>query len=306
MTDEQSLDGLLLGLVRAKDEVNALVRGFRQADLGPADPLSVRLPKVVHPELGFLQTVSWLYALYYEVAKVDSVFLCAKFDVYQLDGNRAGRDHRTRVGRLRTYLQHNLDFTREHDRETRQECESWFHTACGTRIPHADSDWHACLARLLGEAVAFLELLADAVRCVERDASHEQIREDWLRRINRQHGPEEFDALISIAANDMGRDGIDIVSLRRRFYEKWVAALRLLAYDYDFEKEARRLIEHAILNEATPGLTITGDDVIKAFGIEPGPEVGRLLERAKHLYEQSPMAAEDLIELLRATDDFRA
>jgi hypothetical protein len=302
MTDDRPLEGHLLALVRAKDEFNALIRGFRQTGRGPADPLSVRLPELRHPELGFWQSVAWLYALYYEVVKVDSVFLCAKLEAYELDADHAAREHRARVGRLRTYLQHNLDYTREHDRETRRACESWFHTACGTRVPNSDEAWRGCLARLLEDAVAFLALLTEAVRRIEQDDAHEQIRDEWVRRVDRHHEPQEFDALISITARDMGRDGINVIELRRRFYDKWITTLRFLADDYVFEKEARRLIEHAILNEAAPGLPITGEDMLQAFDIEPGPEVGRLLQRAKQLYEVSPMSGEDLLERLRSEE----
>ncbi len=305
MAPEEALDGRLLELVRAKDELDALVRGFRGDDAGATTPLSVRLPKLIPPELGFIQTVSWLYAFFHEVAKVDIVFLSEKFDAYELDVSREGRDHRSHLGRLRTYLQHNLNFTRGRDRETERSCKSWFRDACGTSVPNTDAEWRSCLAKLLLEAISFLAYLIEAIRRIERDEAHAQIREDWIRRVDRQHGPEEFDTLISITANDMGRESLDVVRLRQRFFEKWMAALRLLADGYDFQREARRLIEYAILSEPAAGLPITGVDVIEALGIPPGPEVGRLLERAKRLYEESPVSAEELLDRLRVDDHAR-
>ena len=111
--------------------------------------------------------------------------------------------------------------------------------------------------------------------------------------------PHEFDSLISIIAADMGHDGLDPVRLRLRFYDGWSRQLDLLSGDFEFEVEARKLIEHTLLSETTAVLPLTGKDVMEEFGIAPGPEVGRMLQRASAIYMSTPCSRKDLIEKLR-------
>lgn len=65
--------------------------------------------------------------------------------------------------------------------------------------------------------------------------------------------PHEFDRLISITAADMGHANIDIPRLRKRYYDRWIRELDIQQGTYDFEVEGRKLIEHALLVETTPG-----------------------------------------------------
>ncbi len=60
----------------------------------------------------------------------------------------------------------------------------------------------------------------------------------------------------------------------------------------------RKLIEYALLTLATPVLPITGKDIIEVLDVAPGPEIGRLLDRAHGLYRESPCSRETLLERL--------
>ena len=86
----------------------------------------------------------------------------------------------------------------------------------------------------------------------------------------------------------MGRDHVDAVRLRKRWYDRWVAHLDRLADGYDFEVESRRLAEHALITDFIAVLPITGADIMEHLGTTPGPEVGRLLQRAADIHKQSP------------------
>ena len=124
------------------------------------------------------------------------------------------------------------------------------------------------------------------------------IVQEWIIRLRRYHPPHEFDTLISKVASDMGRDTIDPVRLRERYYGKWTNDLSQLQGEYEFDFEARRLIEHTLLTETAATMPITGEDVKEVFSISPGPEVGRLLARADALYQSTPCPRASLLQLL--------
>jgi hypothetical protein len=73
----------------------------------------------------------------------------------------------------------------------------------------------------------------------------------------------------------------------------------MLQEGYDFETEARRLIELAILMMREGALPITGRDIMGEFHIPPGPRVGALLEVARGIHNLHPCSRDELIELLR-------
>lgn len=289
-------------ILRLIQEINLVASTFDSIegiDQGVFRELSLPIPILAPAELGFVRAVSWLRALYLEAGKPNVDFLGHRLMAYGLDPDGRLCGHLRTVDNLRTFAQHHVDTVRSHGRRIREHCELWFLESCGTHHPGHDGEWEDCLASLLGEAEAFLEALLKCTRCVERDDSQEEILREWDFRRKRYHPPYEFDALILEVASDMGRSAIDHVRLRAHFYDQWCAELSLLSADYDFRREARKLVEHSLLHATTPLLPITGHDIIERLGIEPGPEVGQLLKRARTLYDQSPCATEELLERLQ-------
>lgn len=265
--------------------------------------VSLRIPKFDPSELGFLRTVSWLYVLYYEVGKVNVNFLTDRFSAYNLDSDEKLSKHLLNVQRLRTFLQHNLNPKQQQNLVIQEACEKWMNDKCETPIPGDDQQWNICLISLLNEAIDFFSALRTCIRKIEQDESREEILIEWDFLRKRFHPPHEFDTLISKIASDMGRDNLDAIRLRKRFYQDWMKELELLKADYNFEIEARKLIEHVLLNKITSVLPITGYDIIDEFNVVPGPKVGLLLEKARNLYNVKPCSREELLEELRGNCD---
>jgi hypothetical protein len=67
---------------------------------------------------------------------------------------------------------------------------------------------------------------------------------------------------------------------------------------YDFEREARKLIEDALLKDPTSVLPITGSDILAEFGLSPGPLIGSLLAEGKRIYQLEPCSRKILLEKL--------
>lgn len=294
----QNPESLMYQILDIKDEIDLVASKLSDFN-GVFGPLSLRKPRFTPAELGFLRTVSWLYVLYYEIGKVNVDFLTERFFAYNLDSDKKLIRHLRTVQQLRTFLQHNLDPNEKQNLLIQEACEQWIKDRCGTPIPGDDQQWKICLNYLLDEAIHFLSALRTCIRSIEKDESREQIVSEWDFLHKRYHPPHEFDNLIYKAATDMGRENLDIVRLRKRFYEEWTKELELLQGNYDFEVEARKLIEHVLLNKLTAVLPITGNDIIKEFNLSPGPDVGLFLERARSLYNAKPCSREELINKLK-------
>ncbi len=264
--------------------------------------LSIRNPRFSPPELGFYQTVTWLYAFYYEAGRISLRFIIDRLQTYSPNRHGDHLRHYEAVKRLRTYLQHNLNLDSTQDLKTQQICEEWFSDACGSAIPGIDQEWNECLERILGESSAFLSATIECIRAIERDDSTRVIVEQWSIRLSQYHPKQEFESLVSVVIHDIGQDSLDPAHITGRYYDQWNRNLRFQSEDYIFEEDARRLIEQTILNEGELPPPISGRDIMRNFGIPPGPEIGDLLRKAKALYYAEPCTAERLIARLKCLE----
>jgi len=292
---------IMYAIVQKKESIDRMSKRLNNGQTVFME-ISREMPKLSPPELGLLRVVSWFYVLYYEAGGVNVDFLAERLTTYNLDSGGNLSEHLTLVNQLRTYFQHNLDPSSRRDRRIQDYCEMWFRSQCGTSEPNEDAEWDRCLHGFLQEAMGFVDALLKCIREIERDESFEQVLNDWDLRRSRYHPAYEFDQLINEVAVDMGRDSLDAAKFRKRYYDRWIKEIASLQGDYTFEFEARRLIEYTLLNDTMAVLPITGKEILETFeDIQPGPEVGEFLQRAKTMYEENPCTREELLEKLRNT-----
>jgi hypothetical protein len=294
----KDLESSMYRIFSLKEEIERVASGIEGID-DVFGTITLRMPKFNPAELGFLRTVSWLYVLYYEAGKVNIEFISERFSAYKLDPNNELNRHIVTIQRLRTYSQHNLNPNKLQSRNIQEYCEQWLKNNCGTPVPEDDDHWETCLTCILNEAFNFLSAIRDCIRSIEQDESLEQIIYEWDIARKRYHPPHEFDELIKEIAADMGRENLDATRLRKRFYDAWVKELGVLQGNYNFKVEARKLIEHALLDKMTPMLPITGRDILRKLDIPPGPQVGNLLEQARIIYNNEHCSRDELLEKLR-------
>lgn len=291
-------------LLEFLNEINNI--SSKLPNIGPVfNHVSLSLPKLDPSELGFIRVVSWLYVQYYEAGKLRSELLTRTFSVYQLDESGERADHRIRIQKLRTYTQHNLSPSESHSKNIESACEEWFRVSCGTNVPGTEEHWQKLLFAIIEDAKKYLECLRDALRHVEQDESKEQLLQQWTLRINQYHAPYEFDRIISIVTTDLGRDAIDVVKFRKRYYDKWRKEFEVRTDDCDFENEARKLIEHALLSEQQNILPLNGKDIMNIFHIAPGPKLAEVLNLARDLFTIQPCSKNELITKLKEKLNFQ-
>jgi len=289
----------MLSILDLVNEINLVGLRLNSNGAEVLGKVSLKLRDLTPSELGFLRVVSWLYVLYYETSRINVEFLSEQMAAYALDQDGKQTTHLKVVHQMRTFLQHNLDPTKEQNRLIQCTCERWLQEQCLVPVPATDKHWRLCLVSLLQSAIDFLTVLCDCIRQIEQDESCEHILIQWEIRRKRYHPPYEFDRLISIVSADMGRENIDVIRLRQRYYDKWTKELDLQQGSYDFEVEGRKLIEHVLLAEMIPVPPITGKDIIEQFNLSPGPRVGELLRLAHKLYMDEPCSRDLLLTRLR-------
>lgn len=287
------------GVLRTYQQTHILARSLLLRS--PFEDVHVLIPDPTRPESAFIRAISWLYCLYYEAGRVSFSFLRNLAVVHSISDENAHGQHFESVRCLRTEQHHNLGLAPP-DVATRLAAESWRRVACGTAVPASDVQWQACYDRVVEEALAFLHSMDRTVRLIER--SEEETRceyiKEWLRRLNRHYPAFLFDRIVDDAKFRLGQCALDTVAFRGRHIAKWRKHLDLLEDGFDFDAEATKLVEKALLDDNAAVIPISGQDVMQALAIGPGRQVGFYLEEARRCFESRKCSREELIDHLRS------
>ncbi|MCO7188111.1 MULTISPECIES: hypothetical protein [unclassified Pseudoalteromonas] len=260
---------------------------------------NVALPNRNSPEPSFIRATSWLYCLYFESGRVSIKFLKDLGQTYSVVDKSIIDEHLEVVRSLRTELHHNLGFENS-DAETRRVAESWCRGACSTSIPNKDEDWAACYTQLVLEATSLLKKIEEVVRSLEQDSENcAYYAAEWHNRLKRSWPAAKFDPLIEDIKIRLGRNSLNTVEFRNRNLRRWTKALEILEDGFSFEFEATRLIEKSMLDDSTLVIPITGNDIITILGLAPGPEVGKLLAKARTYFSSKPCNKDELLSYLK-------
>jgi hypothetical protein len=296
VTVPSQISSRLLAIIQRResiDQYSSALLPSRQAVFGA---VSVRLPDVNGPaELAFIRTASWLYVHYLEVGRISVNFLS------QRSSSQFSKSHINVVRCLRTWSQHNLDVQSKSDALTTDTCSDWFQRNCGTRHPRLEEHWSTLCECLLLEAQSLFDQIEAEIERIEGEDCREQVLRQWEDRLNRTWPAFRYHELIQIVAADLGRTGVDPVAFFQRYGATFTSGMTLLVDDCDFEVEARKLIEKAMLSEVSSVLPLTGSDVMQEFEMPPGPEVGQMMSLARSIYEQSPCDKQALLARLKVT-----
>ena len=249
------------------------------------------------PEFAFIQVVSWLYVHYVEAGQPGLSFLRRQAEGFA--SHVEPWRHIEAVKDLRTSLQHNLDLSTERNLEIEGRCGEWFRSACQYVQPRSDDEWHVCTHKILVDGAALLEAVLSTVRQIEGSDFRDTILTQWERELDRHHDAAEFDRVVQVVCSDLGHEALDAVAFRNRHLAAWRKRMDQLQDGFDFEFEARRLVEDSLLNEWPRLLPITGTDVITELGIPAGREVGQALEIARGLYREGIFDRADLLDEVR-------
>lgn len=259
---------------------------------------SVPLLKFTCYEAGFLKTISWLYMLYYESGRADINFLLEKFQRWDMDIEGRFVQHYKLIHGLRTNLQHSVNLDEPRNQTRKAITDEWFIKQVRDVYPKTSTQWKKCLVFILTDACSFFTCIASVVESILENESVEELMRSWNQYASHFHEPNEYDSIIYNVAYEIGIQ-IDVVRHRKKYYETWSKKISVLPTGYDFQTEARKLVQKTLLED--PQVPITSQDIIQALAIPPGPLVSHYLRLATQYYLDAPCAKDEL--LLRLKDN---
>ncbi len=247
-------------------------------------------------EAGFLRMISWLYMLYYESGRGEIDFVIEKFGLYNIDKNNILLNHYRDIRILRTTFQHNFDPAVSRNASFKVTTDAWFLRAINSIAPSNTEHWEKSLNNIIDEAKFFLTNLHKVIKFIETDEFKETLIEDWNKRSSRSFQAHDFDSIIQVVIQEFGMLHFDALKFRKQNLEMWTQDIKGLTGNFNFNIEARKLIERDILTK--PVLPITGSDIIELFDIQPGLRVKEIMEIARKIYLSKPCDREELIKKL--------
>lgn len=290
------IDGLIGDCEAAVASVNSATVGMLGSGKELLKHLSLPRPRNGCPELVFLRTVFWLSALFHECGGRPLRF-CMRQSQFG-DSDERQKRFLLELRSIRTQAAHNLDASLTSDVTTEAVCRNWFKRVCRTESPLDDKQWNACSVEILTSAVELLGKLWSFLEVLQNAAEADLLRDGLHIAVSAEVSPYAFDNIVTSVADDLGRSDLNLVKFRADHLTRWVEALEKFPEGYDFDFEARRLVEKSFLeNPERP--PITGRDIIERLGVSPGKEVGRLLECADRLFREGFRQKEALLDRLR-------
>ena len=256
--------------------------------------VTVRPPVEGAGEISFLRLVAWGYVLIFEAGRVSIPFLLRSSGAYP------GQQEALELIRaLRTWSFHNLGLDSDRDLQLSRRVERWFLQTCGEAPPGDEARWNACFDRMCGLVGDVVERCRRAIaEALSAEDGGEAVVNDLRHRIERSWAAHRFDALAGDVATRLGIR-VDVPKFRKPRLGAWRAFLHKLADDDDPTEAMERLMERELLEYVDGLLPIGGRDIMAAFDLPPGPEVGSALRLARELFAAGTRSKEELLATLR-------
>jgi hypothetical protein len=258
-------------------------------------------PRLFPAELGVITLVSWLYVIFFEIARVDTKYLLSKLEIFVPSNERESRDFVQTINCLRTFFQHYLDLSNNRNAAKHEHCEAWFVQVCGKSRPISSGDWLRCLYRLLDASLVLVATLRACAEAISTSESKHLLLAEWESRVNTWRSREEWRALLEEVVLDIGREELVLESVLDRFASDWNKNLQFVGAKHEFKDIGRRIIESTLLKDDVRLCPVSARDIMVTFALDPGPKVGELLKLTHALYLEQPCGKDALLSRIKET-----
>lgn len=262
--------------------------------------ITVRPPSRDNDEASFLRLVSWSYVLLFEAGRVSVPYLIELPSGVDGTGSEA-QETKELVHDLRTWSFHNLGLSNSRGLEMSRNVQRWFVKTCQQCPPEAGVAWQRCFLELSSRVQEVVEHCQGAMTSVlSSEDDGEATTQDLQRRVERTWMPAEFHKLVSDAAYRLGIT-VDCVAFTNRKSGGWREYLECLPWSDDPVGPMERIIERDLLDHAAEILPLDGRDIMNALDLEPGPEVGKALHRAREVWREGVRDRAGILKRLMQT-----
>lgn len=196
------------------------------------------------PELDFFRLVSWAYMMFVECGG-PNIASVAKLAGGLRVNVEAIQETRDTVGRLRTFLQHSLQYGSHSDQQTIEQASRWFDAAVG-RLHPLEQDYRVCSIVLLRSIATAFNLILSFLRRLNEDEYKHVVLQQWKDRIEDVWPKHQFDAAINKAIISLQRSDLDLDSICKKLLPKMQERLKVTSKETDRHKALKEYAEYLI------------------------------------------------------------
>jgi len=301
----QESDKILAEITNKRNLISKKAKILSKGKIVAFKDITLVKPFLKIPIHGFYTSISWLYVTYYESGQLTIRFLSERAIAHGLDGDSIIEHHQNIVHNLRTIMQHNINRQNRENIAKENNCHRWLKEVLGKEYddvnhwPATERGWNTLLIRMLKDASRLFDICYQAICLITEDEFSEDIMNVWISRDNMAYLKTDWENILDIVARDLGLKYLRLSDLTNKYLQKWNKQITMLKDGFDFNLEARRIIELSIINDGNLPLPITGDDIINVLNIPPGSKVGETLRKAQEIYLRKPCNKSQLLDLLK-------
>ena len=255
---------------------------------GACGDVSVPLPADFGDELAFYRLVNWAYVVLAEAGKLPITFLIA------LPPLRTTPTLRAEVGKMRTFVAHNLDVTSATDYKTRSFAHQWFRLACGVGTPIATAEFAKCCDYLATSLDGVLKGAIEACDALDDPDAGRSLVTDLRNRIELQWEAHRFDPIVAEAAAAIGNPGLDLLAIRKRHLESWRKTLST-ADEGNRETALRLKIETTLIAEVADTLPRSVTEISERLAIAGPTVIGAALVLLRDVRRFAPLTVAEIL-----------
>lgn len=281
--------------LRAKrDQIDQLCTALIQTPFFVSDSAVVSQSPVgsPSPEFDFFRLVSWAYVTLQEQAKPNLDAVLRLMTGLKVSPSPIV-EVRLQVGRLRTYLQHSLQYGSESDQATMQVVFSWFEKAIGKRQPQRQ-DFEACSRSLLFQQIQVFDQILKFLDRLNRDTLRELPIRQWLAYRETTWPKHSFQVIVNEALRNLDRSDLDEIIVCEAILAELQERLRATKQTENREHILVSRSEILIQERYPVTPPINGSDLID-LGVLPGRELGELLKEIRDRFEETQATKEELL-----------
>lgn len=181
-------------------------------------------------QLDFLRLVSWGYMILVECGGPNISSFERIADLLQVRTDRVTTAKES-IGRLRTFLQHSLQYESKSDQQTIEMAGRWFDSVVG-RVSPKSHDYEICIATMLAELSSAFDDIRLFLDRLNDDEYKETIIRQWKDRIETAWPKHEHDKIIATAVTDL-ECNLDPLAISKKLLPKMQERLKVISRDCD-------------------------------------------------------------------------
>lgn len=247
-------------------------------------------------EAAFFNNIDYYYGLFEERGDIFKNFVLQKIQLYKLEYELV-RINLSVICDLRTFKNHTLDQKKPHDKGIISRVEKWYFSQVGSKKPTAEQKLK-CSLELNEMAYVVLKNILECLDRIKTDSKKEQLIRD-MQIIANNYWPDYIIENKFQNTIDKMQIPVDAHILTKKYAADIRKKMQLYAsVDLDqSNKNIELCIEELLFSNKLNICPLSGDTIMKEYGIKPGKLLGMLKKEAVEISSKNIFLTESEILL---------